>query len=168
MKRSLPIVDVLLVFAILLTSSAIAYSAFFRADARKPGEPRGTSGYRVGDNLTTVLPSVRFESARKTVIVAVRSTCRYCTESMDFYKQIVQAADPLSVVFVGTESQDEIRDYLEKHGVRAVQIVTVNAQAFKLAGTPTLLVANSSGVVVSVKEGRLKSSEDERNWLVSW
>lgn len=107
---------------------------------------------------------------KRTVLFFVSSTCRYCTDSMPFYKEVMRrvASSPevrqrVDVIVVGRESEATLREYVERYGFSPDRIGTVTESAMpKLALTPTSVLVNSEGLVDAAWIGRLDTMNEER------
>lgn len=118
--------------------------------------------YQEGETLPA-LKDYRYVDADTTVLLAVRSTCQYCTASMPFYKTLTAAIEHAStnakVVAVSTDTEDVLKRYFEANGVEAPLLRSVGADELRISGTPTILLADRSGVVRKVWIGLLNDEE---------
>ncbi|MDR7498079.1 MAG: hypothetical protein QN174_14120 [Armatimonadota bacterium] len=110
------------------------------------------------------VPGLRFDAAPVTFIVWVRSTCRYCTESMGFYRRLVAGSRRARVVVLGAEPVETLRGYLDEHGVVPDAVVSVGAAAVRLPVTPMLVLVDSGGVVRKVWRGKLTSEAEQEGF----
>lgn len=127
------------------------------------GPPR--LSYKTGDKLPAV-PGVKYAEADVTVVLFVQSECRYCKESMPFYKRL---ADTLNSrggasrrLLIAASFEDEIttKDYLAGHGVRPDGISRIRPGTLAVQGTPTLFVVDRSGTLRGAWMGRLDASAE--------
>jgi len=103
------------------------------------------------------------DKAALTVIVAIRSSCPYCTASMPFYKDLIALAGQghggkIRVVFVSTEALAVTENYLTQNGIRASEVREL-APDMPVRATPTLFVVGRDGAVVDGWQGQLNSEQ---------
>jgi hypothetical protein len=124
--------------------------------ARAPGPPPGPV---VGDRLEGI-DGLELAGHEQTLLVAVSSRCRYCTESMPLYRQLLdwRQEERTQVVVASAESAAVTAAYLAEHGVEPDRILEVAAGEIGTA-TPTLLDVSRSGEVRVVIVGRLPDAE---------
>ena len=130
-----------------------------------PAVPREAPIYSPGDSVGEI-PGVSLSDGKQTVIFFLSSTCRYCTDSMPFYREVAQfvtgsteVRERVQVVVVGREQEAVLRAYVEAHEFSPDQIKTVTeADTPKLALTPTLVLVNGAGGVDAAWIGQLDAS----------
>jgi hypothetical protein len=122
--------------------------------------------YRIGEALPA-FPGVDYAAADRTLLLFVRSTCRFCTASMPFYARIEQAVrrghERVRLVAVSSDTRDELDGYLHQHAVQVDQTVPVDVEAagrLKIRGTPTLVLADRQGVVLETWVGLLPGARE--------
>jgi hypothetical protein len=89
--------------------------------------PQRPPSYTKGERLPAIegLPSL----SRPTLLVVVRSGCRYCDASMDFYKRLLSSPNKQSVLFVSYEPVERTAQYLAGHGIENAKVASVQAEA---------------------------------------
>lgn len=117
--------------------------------------------YQSGERIT--IDGVDFTAAPKTLLLVVRSTCRYCTDSMPFYKTLASA--PTSgrrarIVALTPEAVEVGAEYFDSFGVKLDGVVSTPLTALKVRGTPTAILVSSTGVVEKVWQGRVDSKTE--------
>jgi hypothetical protein len=110
------------------------------------------------------LADIDWQKNGQTLVMAVSSTCHFCTESGSFYQQLAKAHDGTRLVAVLPQSVDEGKRYLAMLGVSVDEVKEATLASIDVRGTPTLMMVNSDGVVVNKWEGKLES-EQEREVL---
>lgn len=101
-------------------------------------------------------------SHKRTVAIYALSTCRFCTDSMPFYKSVIENAARLNtydVMFLTLESPIEFQRYLSDHGLPVTPIET-RVTFGSVRATPTLIVIDERGVIQGAWVGKLKSDEE--------
>jgi hypothetical protein len=87
-----------------------------------------------------IFPGLKYSDVAATALVFVRSTCRFCSNSMPFYKRLVDVADDAHrIVFVTDEPVSVIRSYLSNHDVEARAVISAPFPV-DVDSTPTILV----------------------------
>jgi hypothetical protein len=107
----------------------------------------GLAAQLVGKSLQLPVGS----SPQRTVALFVSSTCRFCTRSMEFYRQLSKARTKapceFRLVVMGpneVETKDNIRDYLAKNELTVDESNVVDFIALGIPATPTLVIGDSS------------------------
>lgn len=130
-----------------------------------PAEPgRAIQGIAKGQSLD--VPGLN-RGATRTVLVAVSSTCRFCTESMEFYRRLTaqerRFPEAIRIAFMSREPLDTLRDYLVQHKVEASATLEVPA-SFSVTGTPALFLLDPDARVIDGWLGRLHPDQEEDVW----
>jgi hypothetical protein len=110
---------------------------------------RASTGYKAGDVVD--LTSVPLETA--SLVIATRSTCRFCAASMPFYRSLTEI--PIIWVAVG-ESVEVNRQYLRENGLEPTTIVEQSSSEMtKVRVTPSVALVDRQGRVIDVWVGQL-------------
>ncbi len=124
---------------------------------RPPGAPPEIEAGEQYDALRSVVPA----GAERALIVALSPTCHFCTESMPFYKRLIdqrnQSGSQVKVVAAvpRPEAQAEESQKLTEAGVQPDAIVPLEFAAVRVNGTPTILLVDKQGKVLGVWVGKL-------------
>ena len=122
--------------------------------------PQRASAPAVGSRLT--LPGERWGS--ETLVMAVSTTCHYCSSSAPFYQRLLPAASAhhVKVVAVLPQPHEEATAYLTHLGLPAgLEAVQAPLSTIDVNGTPTLLLVDGSGVVQKSWVGQLPSAQEQ-------
>lgn len=147
----------IIVVAVLLC--LVLVRGYFWPDAGEQGA--GPNAAVVGKKLN--VPGVDWASNKRTLLLALQPGCRFCSESAPFYKELVkrQAERPdLKLVAVLPSRVADSNAYLDSLGVTIQEVRQARLDAVGVAGTPTLLMVNSEGVVTGVWRGLLDSAHE--------
>lgn len=141
-----------------MIATCVAVCAFLGwrilADPARPRAPV-PKGYSAGEPMDN-LDGVVFSSSPKSLVLFVASTCRFCADSMPTYAAWSRTRHGrFQIVAAGLESPDVLRRFMALHGVEVDAVVTVRPGDTKLFATPTALVIDRSGRVVSQWVGSL-------------
>lgn len=103
------------------------------------------------------LKGVDWQSSEKNLVLAVSTTCHFCTESAPFYRTLVDQCrqSHVHVVAVLPQPPAEAQAYLANEGVAVDEIRQSPLADLEVRGTPTLLLVDRAGVVRNVWVGKL-------------
>ena len=158
--------DVVTNIAILLTcviaSTVLVRREFF---APAPAPPPGTvnAGERF-DALRAAVPA----GAERAMVLALAPGCHFCNDSMGFYKDLIARRDrsrsPVKVVAAVSsgEARAPEASKLAASGVKPDAVVQLDFRAVKLQGTPTVLLVDRQGKVLSVWVGLLDARSQDQ------
>lgn len=110
------------------------------------------------------LSGVDFQKNQRTLVLALQTTCRFCTESGPFYQKLVQERARFGrtkFVAVLPQSAEESRTYLSNLGVAVDHVVQGSLRDIGVNGTPTLLLVNSAGIVTEAWSRKLPPAGEE-------
>jgi thioredoxin-related protein len=128
-----------------------------------PSQIRSAIPYKPGDRMDAI-HDVGYESTA-TVLLFVRSDCRFCTESMPFYKQLTSLDDRkekfVRVVAISSDSNDQLATYLALYGLDLDQAVGAQ-RSTKITATPTLVIVDQDGVVAGCWRGLLPQDQQHK------
>ena len=118
----------------------------------------------VGSELS--MPGVDWKANAATVVLALSTTCQYCTDSAPFYTRLADELSRRGVHFmvVLPQSVEEGSRYLRALNVDCRDVRQVSMRDVRIRGTPTLLLVDERGVIRYMREGRL-SPDEERSVL---
>src|SRR5688572_8702229 len=140
-----------------MTVTAVTVARFLDV-GRNAGPVRG---YLAGETIE--LSGVDFSRSDRTLLVVVRSTCHFCTDSMPFYRRIVDERNSgqanVRIIAVSTEMPDVTRAYVRQYDFAPDDVIRMGPGALRVSGTPTLILANQRGQVVTERRGMLPPHE---------
>lgn len=106
------------------------------------------------------LAGIDWSKSPRTVVLALSTTCHFCTESAPFYQQLQrQKPNNVRIVALFPQSVGDSRDYLNKLGVSVSDVVQSSLSSVGASGTPTLLLINYDGAVMDSWVGKLSEGE---------
>ena len=149
--------------SIMLTCGVMIWSTL---RSSVPPPPAGGETYAVGETFGPVA-AYDFSAAPKTLVLFVRSGCRFCTESMTFYRQLCESAGRIQIIAVGHESEQVLRDYLARHEVQVDGVYSVPHGSLKLSRTPALVLVAASRKVERLWRGKLQTAALEREVVLA-
>jgi thiol-disulfide isomerase/thioredoxin len=106
------------------------------------------------------LPGIDWTKSNCTVVLALSTTCHFCSESAPFYQKLQQQKpDGVRLVAVFAQPVEDGRDYLKQLGVSVSEVVQSPLGSVGVSGTPTLLLIDDEGSVTDSWVGKLSDSE---------
>ena len=92
------------------------------------------------------------------VLLVISTDCHFCTESMDFYRDLTSQhwGTRLTFVAVCPQTPNECSRYLATHGVVVNQIASASSSEIGVPGTPTILLVDRSLNTLGTWVGRQK------------
>lgn len=108
-------------------------------------------------------PDINWEGQDYTVIIALQEGCAFCSESGYFYRQLTQEVSEknnLAIVAVLPNAVESSREYMKTLGVPINEIRQSPLISIGISSTPTLLIADKTGTVVSGWVGKLSSEKE--------
>lgn len=104
---------------------------------------------------------IDWKQSNQTLVLAVSSTCHFCSESAPFYKTLASNKGDTRIVAVLPQSVEEGRKYLSKLGVAVDDIKQAPLNEIGVSGTPSLILVDNSGVVKNFWLGKLSVEKEQ-------
>jgi hypothetical protein len=155
-----------IVVACLLAIVLVKNYLFTRGRVNEPANTRQSENQSVrtenqlGKGIHLSSLDVDWKQSNQTLVLAISSTCHFCTDSAVFYQALVQSKKNARVVAVLPQPVEEGRAYLEKLGVSVDEIRQLPLDEIGVRGTPTLLLVDTSGVVKDFWVGKLSPEKE--------
>jgi hypothetical protein len=150
--------------AVLLVALAVLGTFAWNYFGRTPA-PQLQAGFQKGQTFAQV-PGVSYESAPQTLLIAMSTRCHYCTESLPFYKQLVEGqranGQATHVVAVFPNPEAEVKQYVQQNNLDLETIAGVDFGALNISGTPTAFMVDSSGKVRDFWLGKLPQDKEQQ------
>ena len=131
--------------------------------ARRDGSSNSAAMFTVGQRGPE-LQGIKYGDQPKTLVMYLRSSCGYCTESMPFYRALTgirKSTSGLRLVVASIDPVDVSKEYLQAHKVEVDSVVVTTPRGIP---TPTLVLVDQSGAVRDVWVGK-QPIDRERNIL---
>lgn len=109
------------------------------------------------------LGDIDWQANQKTVLLVLQKDCQFCSESMSFYKTIVEKTKEkgIKLVAVFPNSSEEGIQYLKENGVDIQETKQAGKSEINIKGTPTLILVNNKGEVENSWIGKLPSEKEK-------
>lgn len=117
------------------------------------------------------LPAVATNGgAAPALLLVLSAECRFCTESMPFYRRLAAlpevASGSIVLSVVSVHAVEPMRTYLAEHALASSSVMTVPESGVYVRSTPTIVLTDSEGSVQATWVGALPPSE-EKNVVVA-
>jgi thioredoxin-related protein len=109
------------------------------------------------------LPDINWEGNGHTVVIALQKGCIYCTESAPFYRRLnqeISGKQNISIVAVLPNTVENSREHLKALEMPFNEVRQSQFESIGVSVTPTLLVADKTGTVISGWIGKLPSEKE--------
>jgi hypothetical protein len=115
---------------------------------------------QVGSKVS--LAGVVWSNSNRNLVLALSTTCHFCSESAGFYRKIVPEASThgIPVIAVLPQTPSEARSYLDGLGIQVQQVFQGPINSVEATGTPTLLVIDSNGRISKAWVGKLDAERE--------
>lgn len=155
-KRLEVLVNIAILCAFLMVAALAAQKLFHPRAAER------LSGPEIGAKVS--LAGVDWSKSSRTLVLALSTTCHFCSESAGFYKRLVPEATGhgVSIVAVLPQPTAEGRSYLDGLGLHVEDVVQAPVTAVDGAGTPTLLIVDSGGRISKAWVGKLAPEREQQ------
>lgn len=113
------------------------------------------------------LEEVDFSNHPNTLILALSTKCPYCTQSIPFYKRLLETnknSDDLRLIAIYPQPQSEIDRYLTEYNLQIKSIPDVKFLNINMEATPTLVWINSNKEIVRSWQGFLNKEAEDNFW----
>lgn len=127
--------------------------------------PQGANDYPASKSSTKPLgkldlPEVSWQKNGQTLVLALSTSCPYCTESAAFYRRLKQESSEAHLLAVFPQAASEGEAYLKKLAVPVDEVRQASFGQLNVRGTPTLLLVDDGGEVKDTWVGKLPSNQE--------
>jgi hypothetical protein len=148
-----------IVAAVLLSAVVVRTYVFPNAIARSIA-PVSTPEIIKGKNVDGRALGVDWKKNRRTLVLAISTTCHFCKDRVPFYQKLAATGTDVKMIAVLPQPVTESQQYLSGVGVHVDEVKQATLGALGIRGTPTLLLVNDAGVVTDVWVGRLQPDQE--------
>lgn len=106
------------------------------------------------------MPGVDWSNNNQTLLLVLQKGCHFCTESAAFYQRLVRETaghGSIHLIAVLPQAPDESKKYLDDLGVAIDEVKQAKLDSIGVQGTPTLILVNDKGVVMTSWVGKLSA-----------
>ena len=119
----------------------------------------------IGDQLPAI-PDVNWKANDRTLVLALKKGCHYCEDSMPFYRQLAQLSEQkalkANLVAVFPDPTADVDALVQAEHLSLQAVPDVSLSKLKVGGTPTLILADSSGRILQDWVGELSDHEQQQ------
>lgn len=150
--------NILIIIVAGLLGFAIVQKTFFNTPAtiNQPARVQPAIGSKIN------LPNLELASEKQTLILALQKGCRFCSESMPFYKRIAETVQDgnTRLIAVLPGSAEESSRYLGEFGLNNIVVEQATLDSLQVSGTPTLILINNKGEITDYWVGKLPPDKE--------
>lgn len=124
--------------------------------------PNKLAAQMVPAGTAVSLPGIDWAANGRTLVVAIQEGCHFCSESAPFYQQLVKKASSnhIPVVAVLPQPIETGQKYLNDIKVPIDNIRQATLKSIGVQGTPTLLLVDNTGKIVTGWVGKLPPDQE--------
>lgn len=154
------VANVAIIVVALLLCTVLVKSYILPAPSQgRAGETAETRrGLGRGDEVA--ISGIDWQKNGRTLLLALSTTCHFCTQSAPFYQRVVEERGDTQLVALLPQSAEEGRSYLEQLEITVADVRQASLAKLGMSGTPTLILVNDRGVVSDVWVGALAPSKE--------
>lgn len=160
-KKIETVANVAIVIVALLLGVTFIKPYLFPASVPKSLPNVKSENIKTGTKIS--LPDIDWSKNDKNLVLALSTTCRYCTESVPFYQKITQQKvghNNARMIAALPQTVDEARRYLSEHNFFADEVRQVSLDDISVQGTPTLILVDRTGAVIESWVGKLPAEKE--------
>jgi len=164
--KRIELVANLVIIAVAILLGVVLVRNYLLPRSRAPQQAAAAS---IPPGTKLSLAGVDWKANGRTLVLALSTQCHFCTESAPFYQRVAQErskAGNLRLIAVLPQPVADSHRYLKELGVTVDAVQQLPLDSLGVKGTPTLIVANSEGVVADSWRGKLTSDKEAE--VLSW
>jgi hypothetical protein len=119
-----------------------------------------TNNIKIGKRFP--LEGVKWDQSNHTLFLVITDTCKYCTDSAPFYRQLAEMRGQykLKMTVITLDRSDEGQKYINSLGITVDEVKQFGDKSIGTVRTPTIILADGSGIVTGVWSGKLTSAKE--------
>jgi thioredoxin-related protein len=149
-KKIEVIANVAIIVVACLLAIVLVKNYFFTKASQQANESesqRVQSESQPVNSATVSSLEIDWKQSRQTLILAISSSCHFCTESAPFYKTLARSKGDTRIIALLPQPVEDGRKYLEKLGVSVDEVRQTGLEKIGVHGTPTVMLIDASGAV---------------------
>ena len=158
-KKIQTISNVAIIIAALLLSGFLVKSYLLPA-SQKPSAVESEE-IKVGTRIA--LPNVDWSKSDKNLVLALSTSCHFCSESAPFYQKLAQlkaGRGDVRLIAALPQTVTEAQAYLSEHNLLVDEVRQTSLDTIDVRGTPTLVLVDRNGTVVDSWKGKLPPEKE--------
>lgn len=160
MEKLRKLVAIGLNIAVILVALLLGYTMVDRYYS-PPAHPSAVAESLLKPGIKLQVKDVDFSKSERNLILALSTTCHFCTESIPFYRRLsVLSSDERKLRMIGAFTQDVETSlkYLKEYDLILDEVIKADTSETMVRGTPTLILADKNGIVLDSWYGKLKAA----------
>ncbi|MDQ2898659.1 MAG: hypothetical protein M3Y07_02530 [Acidobacteriota bacterium] len=152
--------DKIISIAVLVTClivSGISISSALQRSAWSQREPQeGDIGRHIH------ITGVQWKSHKASLVLVLNTQCHFCDASVPFYRSLTELESrnmPLALVAVFPQAKEDVTLYTARKALKFTTVITDQGDLLGAAGTPTIFLIDSFGIVRNRWQGLLKTEQ---------
>jgi hypothetical protein len=130
-------------------------------------QPLQTSTSTVSDvhkgQAFPAIENVSYDKAESTLVLALNTQCKFCNESLPFYRKLLSTHSPSNQIAVIFPNPDrEVREFIEQAKLSVHAVGEQDFSKFQIDGTPTLVLVGRDGKVRDLWAGELSAAGEKQ------
>ncbi|HKQ76606.1 MAG TPA: hypothetical protein VJ810_23125 [Blastocatellia bacterium] len=120
-----------------------------------------TNNFQIGKRVP--LEEITWDQNDQTLFLVITEKCHFCTSGMPFYRQLAEmrnGQNKFKLVVITTGRGDEGKRYVNSLGITIDEIKQVTDKTIGIVRVPSIILANSSGIVTDIWTGKLTSVQE--------
>lgn len=146
--------NVLIIVVALILGGVLVKKYFFTEAAPERKQP--VIGQKVADTGTDLA------AHQKNVLLVLQKGCKFCTESADFYKKLLEQTKDKNVKVTALlpQPKEEAEQYIKELGISGIEVRQSQLDPLNVSGTPTIIVTDNQGVISDTWIGKLPPEKE--------
>lgn len=144
--------------AIIIVAIALVFTLASRVFNRSSAAQSPTRQNEIMVGTKLAASDIDWSKSKRTLVMALSTTCHFCAESAPFYQQLSQqrAGRPdVRLITIMPQGVDESNRYLNDKRIVVDEVHQTGPDETFVTGTPTLILVDEGGSVVESWTGRL-------------
>jgi hypothetical protein len=132
-------------------------------------KPIVTQPFQVGEHVPQ-FRGLNFARAKRTLLMVVRQDCKFCGESIPFYRRLPRSGpvtlggtQETQLVVLTEDDLNTARHFVEGNSLMLDAVVAIppaRRSDLRVKGTPTLLLVDSAGTIKKIWIGKLSENRE--------
>jgi rhodanese-related sulfurtransferase len=147
--KAVKLINLAILLAGLLLTGILIRKLYFPVAA--------TYDYQLATGARLSIPELDWATG-PTLLLAMRTDCKFCTESAPFYRRLASAVRnerKARIVVVFPEHENGAEAYVRQLAITADEVRYVSLDSLGIKNTPTVAIVNDQGAVTNFWVGRL-------------
>jgi thiol-disulfide isomerase/thioredoxin len=153
------LVSIAIIAVAILIGIVLVKNYIFNSKPKSDDGIAANNQIKIGTTIS--LPDINWTENGYTLLLAISSTCHFCSESAPFYQRLSEQRRNFQFIAVSHETVGESQKYLNQLSVSVDKVMQVPFESLGIRGTPTLMLVDNNGIVTDVWVGKLASGDED-------